>query len=681
MNISDVMDSKIKSLNDTVSQLLESNLSDKQNLEASLVLIDEYKKILLDEDLIVNADFSNLLEFLRNQNIDVDKFSKTLQEIQQVINVKKLVNMPDLSFSESQVTSLNELKTHLDTLKNDISTKLEEINTHNVNQDSIQNLEDLKKILTNSGKKKYYTEEMFEAFSNTVDWNGISDEEFDIIINSFYKTRNLHGKQSREIEDFNNIVELYKDFLDEKEFDENREGNFIHLLKEYQKLVEVYIDLDNSREILEFFKEINILNRFGRNALLKVSLFADSEYVKELYNKIMEEYPDELEIYFEDITATLWICNEVNVKKRKFRTGKGESDKDKNYNFYSQCHQTTEEEFRRNVDYLRKNADLFEDKFDVGNFGAHLKTKLMDPVELDYFTSLLKTVTSSTWDFRKNIDLFNQFNFGDFYKIPISALDHGNLENKIHLGIELGLLNPPMDIYSLEGEKDINNSGRFLKNSTHSKLSNNSIRDYFKRYVSVLALYDINSLGFLAYKLDKLGQTEFYNYFFHERLTGRRDKENIDRDMERLVDDKNQFIMDNFITDFYNQYIDKYDEYDVIISNYNDSLKLADNEGVPYFDDSILDDELIKELEDNYTITDSLVSGDDIVEIKSNFHYKFGNQLISRYKVLHNADILKKEYGYLDKDMLLTSIVRNSFLSENSFNDIKDAVMKREMNK
>jgi hypothetical protein len=58
------------------------------------------------------------------------------------------------------------------------------------------------------------------------------------------------------------------------------------------------------------------------------------------------------------------------------------------------------------------------------------------------------------------------------------------------------------------------------------------------------------------------------------------------------------------------------------------------------------------------------------------FVYMFDDRIISRYKVLHNASILKSMYGYLSRDMVLTSIVRNSFLDSDSFQKIYSSVMK-----
>ena len=64
-------------------------------------------------------------------------------------------------------------------------------------------------------------------------------------------------------------------------------------------------------------------------------------------------------------------------------------------------------------------------------------------------------------------------------------------------------------------------------------------------------------------------------------------------------------------------------------------------------------------------------------EVKNEYVYMFGDRIISRYKVLHNASILKGIYGYLDEDMLLTSIVKNSYLNEEALKNIQASVKEK----
>lgn len=681
MTLLEVLDTKISDLNKMLGEIKNSNLSEKQKLEAELVILNECENILANEELIRTYDFTKVVGLLQNNNLAIDNLQKLLIEVQQVIEVRKMANLPNLPFTESQITALAQLKINLEKAKSSLSSKILEAEKSDEGKVTIDNLEELKSILSGTGKRKYYTTEMLDSLSEVVDWENISDDEFDSIISGFYTTKNLQGRQNKEKENIDNVIALYKEFLDKKEFEKNSNGKFTGLFAAlifaYSDEITSYIDLDNTREILQFFKDNNILENFGRNALLKVSLFANSDYVKKLYDNIKKEHPDEMDIYFEDELATLWVCDSTFAKRNPFRITRGSGEKDGEPSLYSQCHSVTEDEFRLNVKYLAQNASMFDDKFNVANFGAHLKAKTLPEEEVKNFLLLLKLVTSSSWAFRKNLNLLKTFKMGEHFKIPVSSLEKGDAENKIHLAIELGLLNSPMDRIYRELDKDIETNTAFQKIPAQKNIQNNSIRNYFPRNISVLSSLDVNDYGFLTYKLDTLGPVDFYNYFFHQRKTGQRDKGNIEEDMARTMPDKDEFIREKFITDFYDQYIDNYDEYDIVISNYNESIKSSTEENDKYFKENILNEDLIKKLEQEHCIMDELTQGEDTVELKNEFVYKFGDKLISRYKVLHNATILRDKYGYLDENMLLTSVVRNSFLNEETFKHIKDSVKER----
>ena len=140
-----------------------------------------------------------------------------------------------------------------------------------------------------------------------------------------------------------------------------------------------------------------------------------------------------------------------------------------------------------------------------------------------------------------------------------------------------------------------------------------------------------------------------------------------------------EFLRQNFITDFDSPFIENYTEYDFIITEYNDRIKTQYNEEKEYFNSSIFEEELIKKLEEDYTVIDVISHDGNIIEVKNEFVYQFGDILISRYKVLHNAWILKNKYGSLNYNMLMASIVRHSYLSETSFEKIKESLMERNL--
>ena len=134
------------------------------------------------------------------------------------------------------------------------------------------------------------------------------------------------------------------------------------------------------------------------------------------------------------------------------------------------------------------------------------------------------------------------------------------------------------------------------------------------------------------------------------------------------------FVSDHFVTDWYPDFISDYDEYDSIISEYIDSGKSTKFNEDEYFDEAILEDAL----EEKNSVYEEITINDEVVERKNEFVYLFGDRIISRYKVLHNASILKGLYGKLNREMLMTSIVRNSFLDMDSFQLIQEQVMGRD---
>ena len=689
MTILDILENKITTLNNILEQLKNSDLNKKQRLEAELIIIKECENVLNSEELIINYDFTNLISILNNQNLTIENIEKMLSEIKQVISVKKIVNLPELEYSDEQKKTLFNLRKNLETAKKTISKQIEETSQKESNDRKIANLEELKNILNGTGKKKYYTEEMFDSFSELIDWENISDEEFDSIIEGFYTTKNFQQKQKKEKENIDDVIALYKDYLPESYFVHNNEkkhpGLFETLLHQYEDEITSCIDLDNTREILQFLKEKGILNKFQKTALLKVSLFAESEYVKELYYKIQREYPEEIDIYYEDETATLWICNSNISQRKPFRVTRKENKPKEDKSLYSQCHSITEEEFRENIKIISENAELFSEKLDISNIGAHLKIKTIPKEKLKKYIALLKLVTTSSWQLVKNLNLFKLFNMGSNFKIPLTSLERGDIEDKIHLAVELGLLNPPMDNIYRDIEKNILTSESFSQIKSQKMIYNNSIRNYFQRYVSILSSLTINQYSFLFYKLQHLGPINFYNYFFHEKRTGSRDKDNIDIDMEQTIPtilntnikDYDLFVRKHFIIDYYSEYIENYEEYNTIISNYKEKTKKSYNQSFEYFDKEILNDELIKKLEEEHTVQDILTQNNQTITQKNEFVYKFGNILISRYKVLHNATILKERYGYINREMLLTSIVRHSYLNEETFEIIEKYIYDR----
>ena len=656
MTVGDMLRKKIEELKQS-----EQSINEINKIEAEIGVLEECEAVLDNEDELINYDFINVIELLSSKDIDTENLAKMLGDIKNVILVRKELNMneEDIPFDETQVATIARLKENIIGLKNKF---LEEIETLKVqrsssSEETLSKLEELIKIFDGTGKRKYFDEEMIKVFFETFDLDEFSKEEMSAIIDAFYSTRNLSTKQIEERPDFDTVLALYKEFITKPKFAE--------LLKKHEVEITTVIDLENTREILNFFKQKGILNKFAPKALLEISLYGSLEYIVETaYQKIMSSNKDDIPAFFKEDLASVWV-KEKNSDTRRgyFRRGRLDTSEGSDDTLYSQCHTIDIDGLRENIGILKENIALFDEGFDPEDMGSNIPLKSI-----------------ATWSLKKNIQLLKIMGFGTIYTASPSSIAKGDLENKFHLAIELGLLNPPLTDYFLRIDKNIVKNAEFQKARKKENVSNQSIRNYFARCSSKLSNISIDKFALLFYKLKNKKYLDFYNEFFSSKKAGqstitsssdpifKKYDEDIVNDREKLE----AFIMNNFTTEWYSEFIASYDEYDTTITDYDEEKKKE--EYTDYVNSFILDDPLIQKLETNNRVMDICTVGDTTTEVPNEYVYMFGDRIISRYKVLHNASILRNEYGSLNEDMLMASIVRNSFIDYKSFEKIYNTV-------
>ncbi len=662
MTALELLTEKINILKENLDKLNTANLDEKAQLQAQLEIIDECEKAMSNEDIIANFDFSSAIQLMKNYNYSIENLAKIISDIKNVIKVRNDFNLSKEAFplEESQIKTLSDFINSLQNLKEKINYRITKLVLSIEEKQRIEKLEALKDVFAGIGRRKYVTTDMFEAFYKEFPLLKMPEEEANIFIDAFYQTRNLSTRQGKEKADFNAVVELYSEFVSPR-----FQKKLIDILNDHKNEIIANIDMDNAREILQFFKEKAILNRFKINALVKIVLYGNPDYIKDYaYPEIMSKSEDDIKPYFEDQLSTLWIKekNTEMYRNRPFRITRGRGDAKDKETLYSTCHTVNLDEYQENIEILRENRDLFGDKIDIDDPGANLKIK-----------------TLPVWILKKDLALCKLFNIGNITSITISLFEKGDIEDKIHLAIELGLLNSPMSQKFLDIDTKIVRNDEFQKNMKRRRLYNQSIRNYFQRYSSMLSTKTINEYALITNKLSTLGYVQFYNEFFSSAHAGKGNDKFISEQYPNFTPDKKQmddFVASNFMTEWFSDFISNYDEYDNIISEYIDSYK-KDGYKEEYFDQSILDDELIQYLEDNHTIMDIIQQNDQTIERKNEFVYLFGDRIISRYKVLHNATILKGLYNKFTKEMLMTSIVRNSFIDADSFQLIYTEIMER----
>ena len=659
----ELLSKKIDTLKDGIEQLNEANLNEKSKLQAQLAIIEECEKVFENEELLLNYDFSNAIKLIENYNFSISNLSKIISDIQTALLVRQQLSLTkeEMPLEENQESTFKAFVDGLKKVKLDLSKKIQSLTETAEEKKKIDNLESLRNILEGTGRRKYVTTDIFSSFYEEFPLLSLPEEEANAFIDAFYQTKNLNIRQGKEKVDLNEVIALYREYLSP-----NSMRFFMGLLNDHKNEITTSIDLDNTGEILQFFKDTDLIDKFKRTALLKVSLYGKADYIRDVvYPKIKSEHPDETDTYFEDELATIWIKEKGTgtYRAKPFRVSRGRGENKDTENLYATCHSVDYDEFWENIKILKANRDLFDENAALDDDGANLKLK-----------------TLPVWVLKKNIELCRLFGMGVITSVPMTCIERGDIEDKIHLAIELGLLNPPMSQKFLDIDKQIVRNDEFQSNVKKKKLYNQSIRNYFQRYLSMLSSKSINEYAYLTYKLQVEGYQQFYNDFFSDAHAGKGNPSLITEQEKNIIIDKprmNDFITNNFMIEWYSDFINGYDKYDSIISEYTDSDKKEVFREEGYFDPTILDDDLIKELEENNIVIDTITQNEEVVERKNEFVYLFGDRIISRYKVLRNASILKEFYGTLNKEMLMTSIVRNSFLDNDSFQLIQKQMMER----
>ena len=177
--------------------------------------------------------------------------------------------------------------------------------------------------------------------------------------------------------------------------------------------------------------------------------------------------------------------------------------------------------------------------------------------------------------------------------------------------------------------------------------------------------------------MQRSGKENFYKDFFSSFMAGKRNKTDFyGKEEQEILSDNvviDRIIDENFVINYYDSLIPNYDLYNSVIKEYSTSIN--GDRIIPYYDKSILNEDGIELLE-KHMVTNVYSIDLDIQRVPNEYIYLFDKCIISRYKVLRNLSILKSKFGYIDENMILTSVVHNSYIDRETFDYIKDEIMK-----
>ena len=238
-----------------------------------------------------------------------------------------------------------------------------------------------------------------------------------------------------------------------------------------------------------------------------------------------------------------------------------------------------------------------------------------------------KVLKTPNYRLVENFELFKLYGIYEEGKDIISSIfTSSRVIDKCDLFIELELLNG---------------------NNECSRLYSNAV----KNYPSCISRFDKEHFAILALKKKNSTLKDYYNDLFSTSRTGMFKNEFTSKKFGynfRNDEEYNKFLSDNFVI------ID--DEVLPNYSNYEDIMSNSDNR----IDESVLLLPEINALENEYKISD--------------YAYKFGNQVISRLKVLRVYSALQKEGVLLDKHVLMYALCKGSYIDQDTFNLISECI-------
>ncbi len=392
--------------------------------------------------------------------------------------------------------------------------------------------------------------------------------------------------------------------------DNGLSDSFIKGSKKHKTEIERKINLSNALEILEYMKSVKI------KSLSLLDYFSNPTLLTLLVygNKdtIMQRY-EQLSIDGK-LYQVFFDTPSVWLKT----LNKKDARSTKNHNTYTKG--TGE------VGTLKYDSQIisYDDMIENERF---LKSKGF-PVSLSESIHY-KILKTNPVILKNNYEIYKKYGFFDIAKrSPASMLGASRLLEKCDLCVELGILNGMGS-----NEKDCN----LIKYSPTRLV--NTPRGFFQ----YLAASKLNSrpheyYGFIS--SDSKDAFALSSITHQMKLKG----------LGISCDDKtlNEFIESNFINQ--NEHIPNYLRYDAIVLG-SDKID---------YDKEILSLPDIDKLEKENK--------------KSEFIYKFNEQIISRQKVLRISSILYNKYHELTKEMLLYSITKGSYINEEVLNNIESNI-------
>ena len=608
MTLAEIIKAKVDDLYETYNNLnIEDNKKKNETLKK-----DINKLTTLIETL--SKDIKNLKDISYQ---DISKYipikEEDLKNINLVLKAKYEFNLSvDLTTTQLDIIKkiIEALVEKKKSLVETVTKEEEQINKNKEKSSSIEehilNLEYLYEKVNNPNDYSLLNLEDFKTLSIIIEDKDTSSKvKIDLLSSIIDYNENIE-KQNKKIlstTDIEEVKECFKNF--------GFKEDMLKFIDRNKEEISRNIDLSNTREILTYLSSKKILDNFSKGALLAIVLYSNVSTI----NKRYEDLKARKALFtplFE--LPSIWVNNlPKKIRVRHKSSSKKKSESNNNNRLRSYASKISYEEMISNEQYLTSMGL---------NVSISNKTNI----------KVLETPREKIDENLNTYKLYGFFETRDMSTLPPSMFSFSKVADRCDKLIEIGLLHNTTNNYTITFPTIINAMREENFALLYKLKRENSIDNYYNLIFSQYYKRNIQSLN--SCLTTKCSKKFGYNLGTSEEI--------------------NTFKQEHFIDQMADSYIPNASRYEEIITRENPIT----------YNDEILLDEKIKNLEEHYRVDNNP------------YQYKIGDEIISRLKVLRCYNTLKAK-GITDDNALLYSVTRGMYLDEETFNMLKTSVKGR----
>ena len=199
----------LETINKKIDELKMNSQEELNRITSILDIINSSELALEDELKFKDYDFSIAINLVNSNSFGIIDLEKNIKDAKNVLVAKYDYNQTFLSLSDEEKQAIRCLKERLGFLKEELEKKKKEQSKIEIDEETLENLLDFKKLLEGKGRRKYYTYEMLESLFEVVDYDAFTFNDVKSLIKELSVSRNIKGKIEDEKADYSDVIKLY----------------------------------------------------------------------------------------------------------------------------------------------------------------------------------------------------------------------------------------------------------------------------------------------------------------------------------------------------------------------------------------------------------------------------------------------------------------------------------------